>query len=54
LGKGTHKACPYIVRKMFAKKTRIYGIAIQGPRPPQGPTVYYRCENILIEGAPKS
>jgi hypothetical protein len=26
---GTHEGCPYETRKMFANKTRIYGIAIQ-------------------------
>ena len=29
--KGTHEGCPYETRKMFAKKTSIYGIAMQPP-----------------------
>ena len=35
LHKGTHEGCPYETCKLFAKKTRIYGIAMQGP--PSGP-----------------
>jgi hypothetical protein len=30
LVEGTHKGCPYETRKLFAKKTKIYGIAMQG------------------------
>jgi len=30
--KGQGKPSPYEMRKLFAKKTRIYGIALQGTR----------------------
>ena len=35
LVEGTHEGCPYETRKMFAKKTRNYELAMQGP--PYGP-----------------